>query len=72
MGIYPPDAQGRFTTALVRQAGNEAWKVPALKDQVIWGMEYEVADFTMSPDTADPKARTLRLAFKRSPRKARE
>jgi hypothetical protein len=69
MGIYTPDAQGRFTKALARQGGTESWKVPELNDKVIWGMGYQVADFLMSPDENDPKQRTLRLAIKRLPRK---
>lgn len=65
MGIYTPDAQGRFTRALARVAGTESWKVPELNDQVIWGMSYQVADFLMNVDENDPKRRTLRFAIKR-------
>ena len=65
MGIYTPDAQGRFTKPLARQGGTESWKVPELNDRVIWGMSYQVADFTMSPDPDDPKKRTLSFAIKR-------
>ncbi len=68
MGIYTPDAQGRFTKPLVRQGGTESWKVPELNDKVIFGMSYEVADFLMSRDSEDPKKRTLSLAIKRLPR----
>jgi hypothetical protein len=67
MGIYTPDSQGRFTKALARQGGNEAWKVPELNDKVIWGMNYQVADFLMTTDPADQKKRNLQLAFKRMP-----
>jgi len=67
MGIYTPDAQGRFTKALARQGGTESWKVPQLNDQVIWGMSYEVADFMMSTVPNDPKKRTLKFAIKRRP-----
>ncbi len=67
MGINTPDAQGRFTKPLVRQAGTESWKVPELNDKVIWGMSYQVADFLMSVDENDPKKRTLKFAIKRLP-----
>jgi hypothetical protein len=68
MGIYTPDAQGRFTKALVRQGGTESWKVPELNGNVIYGMSYQVADFLMSKDADDPNKRTLRLGIKRLPR----
>jgi hypothetical protein len=68
MGIYTPDAQGRFTKALVRQGSNEAWKVPAMNDKIMWGMSYEVANFLLSPDPNDPKKRTLQYGFKRRAR----
>lgn len=67
MGIYTPDAQGRFTRALVRQGGTESWAVPELNGKVIWGMSYQVADFMLSPDENDPKRRTLKFAIKRLP-----
>jgi hypothetical protein len=67
MAIHTPDAQGRFTKPLARQAGTESWKVPELNDKVIWGMSYQVADFLMSTDENDPKKRTLKFAIKRLP-----
>ena len=67
MEIYPPDAQGRFTRPLARQADTESWKVPELNGKVIWGMSYQVADFMLSADENDPKKRTLRFAIKRLP-----
>ena len=60
MGIYPPDAQGRFTKALERQGGSDSWKVPQADNKIIWGMSYEVADFSL-----DAKARTLKFAVKK-------
>lgn len=65
MGIYTPDAQGRFTKALVRQGGTESWKVPELGDKVVWGMSYQVADFMLGVDEKDPQKRTLKFAVKR-------
>ena len=68
MGIYTPDDKGRFTRALAREGGREAWTVPELNGKVIWGMGYQVADFLMSADSDNPNKRTLRLAIKRLPR----
>jgi hypothetical protein len=65
MGIYSPDAHGRFTQRLVREGSYEAWKVPELGNQVVWGMSYQVADFMLSADEKDPKKRTLKFAVKR-------
>jgi hypothetical protein len=69
MGIYPPDARGRFTKALVRQGSTESWAVPELNGKIIWGMRYELAGFLMALDENDPNKRTLQLAIKRLPRK---
>jgi hypothetical protein len=66
-GIHTPDAQGRFTIALVREPSAEAWKVPALGGQVIRGMSYQAADFMLSANEQDPKRRTLSFAVKRLP-----
>jgi len=65
MGIYMPDAQGRFTRRLPRQGGTESWKVAELNDKVVWGIGYQAADFLMSPDENDPNKRRLRFAIKR-------
>jgi hypothetical protein len=71
MGIYTPDAQGRFTKALQRTGPQDSWKVPEMGDQVLWGHSYTCADFGMSPDENDPNKRVLKLAFKRLPRAVR-
>ena len=66
-GIHAPDAQGRFSIPLVRQGSAEAWKVPALDDQIVRGMSYQAADFMLSADERDPKKRTLNFMVKRLP-----
>jgi len=69
MGIYTPDAQGRFTKPLPRRAGTESWTIPDLNHQVVWGMSYQVAGFMLS---SDPDKHTLSFAIKRLPRRPPE
>lgn len=65
MAIFSRDEKGRFTRALPRQAGSESWKPPELDGQVMFGMSYRIADFTLE------NRRTLKLAVKKVHRIAR-
>jgi hypothetical protein len=70
MSIFTQDADGKFTKPLQRQGGEDAWIVPELNNQVVWGMFYKVANFGLSALDKTTGKRTLTFAVKRLRRTA--
>lgn len=72
MGIYTPDEHGNFTKPLRRSGTEDSWFVPALNNQVIWGLSYTAAGFGLEVDEHDPNRRVLRFRVKREPERKRK
>jgi hypothetical protein len=67
LSVYTPDERGRFVHKA--EYDGHAWKMRDLKGLMLTHPGYELGDFALAPDPADPSAKrwTLKLAFKKSP-----